>query len=1797
MHRGTTLNFLFGLLLALSILGSMPVADAQIGLTPEQLSAIKNEPGQDEGAPFGQWGRLVDKTTFYLHRDAPTPIDGVPRGTAAVDEAFYLDYEKPKIPVVDFARDPVAGFPLLYDTSDPNDKKVLINAGAGPTPTSAGFVIPLQLSPTADLRVYGLEVDVWATCARDPTVDTSLDGTGNVVMTVGMEELTKNSAGVWGRPDYNNNGDGTAYQALSVIGSPALPALSDQFTTLQFTGSVSFGNPDLETGRLYETPSRPDGTRFQVTFALFSDANTAACVLHFDTTNYPSLVRLVSDSTRLNTWIENAAGDFATGLPSPVRTAPENRRFLSQVEHVSVWPKFNAYANPRDDAAAPRTSCTLPPTPGQDPVPSVAACSQYPPVIDGNVPVDYQDDFWDLGDDTNPDTAVTEGPGGVVQASDLRIRIRDLTSLSFVQGTGASQVQQTSRTVTNLGSGVNRIEYGWFYPDTLPDRQYRVETYSTVNGVVPSPSVGFGLKGFTFDLLDGATHTVNPGEPTEFRMRVRNVGAEEDTVSVVAAAPGNSWTASFIGGSTNRLKANGGQAEVVLLVTSPPGATAGTSQAITVTASSANFPNEVQPVDKQVTVSLVSAPTHLVDITATKTLVTLQPGVDTSLAGIRIANLGTTADTYVLQPVIPSGVTGWTFQATPLSKQISAASSGDFALRIRAPVDAAAGQAFTLGLVANRLGDSSVTDRVDIAVTVQVVHSLLVTPVQNPISMRTIEKCPPEVTAGATVGMVTGLLLCGDLRDTDNDPSILFHHVLKNTGSVTDTFTVKGDWVTSGNVNGVGIFDTTGNGSCDGSDNPDGWRFDFGPASEITNVPDRKGGGVSNSYTVAAGGHVDLYLEMGTPDPFLCDTTGNSDVSTAAIYRLAYRSTLDPSKEQVVSFGAYRTDTGAYEGTNDYAGAVRNVAIAPDAADPDAAASVQPGSKATHLVRVTNLGNEKDRLLVQVPAGTDGWTRQLRFVSSVPANAACASTSATRYVCSGVGIHDELLFQFNVTPAQSKPLGLNDRALVSVTSGDDGAIVDAKEFVTTTVGTFQFDAQAIASSLTGEKGKTVLLPFVLKNQGTSGDRLNLSLVQGDATWTPRLGLPTSNFVPGGKELSGFVSVTVPSDATAAKLFRLQATSQGNGALDVLDFTVTPVTAGALRLAGTPSNVTTIPQVGVAKAINVTVTEPAGTVGRVVKVELLSGSMPAGWKVEPAVTNVTLSGSGSPTATAQFMVTAPAGALGNSRVPFILRAVSTSGSAATGQANLLLQLADTFGVKLAAAGPMNQTVTPGGQVVYNATVANLGTSTDTIRLSTSGAPAGWLIQTDPPEFALGPLENRSVQLLVKAPANAAPRTVAATTLQAVSLGSGAVSQVAVNTQVGFFELAVNGTSGVLNVAPTETVSRVYTVHNNGTVHDEVVVTPSLLSAALSPQVTMKAEPAVVSLDPNETRQVRVDFTLGAAPPSNSDIATKVLFASRLAPTAAPANATLAGTLHVLRYVALDADGDGIGEHAVDRDGDAGNGYESYLDTGAGGGKASRLADLERFLTTEARAAKTVQVDLSNGTTVDVLRLAIDGDEDGLLDLFIDSSGDGQPDAYWDPDGAKRQDLSTVKDIDADAVPDYFVDTDLAAGLDRVYNLRTGDFTDLLSIDVDSDGTKDFVVDKNGNGALDADETVLYSKNGRLLTVQKVDMDGNGEDDSVFDTDGDGTPDYFIPAGEEDSVEIVLKDMNGDGQADWAYDADGDGRLDSYYDPASGETGLVDATSSFQQALKDYWYIPALFGVVLVLFVVLLIVTRR
>jgi len=625
--------------------------------------------------------------------------------------------------------------------------------------------------------------------------------------------------------------------------------------------------------------------------------------------------------------------------------------------------------------------------------------------------------------------------------------------------------------------------------------------------------------------------------------------------------------------------------------------------------------------------------------------------------------------------------------------------------------------------------------------------------------------------------------------------------------------------------------------------------------------------------------------------------------------------------------------------------------------------------------------------------------------------------------------------------------------------------------------------------------------------------------------------------------------------------------------------------------------------------------------------------------------------GGEEATARFFLKVPATELSTSRtaigVTVFNEAAASDPEEPVAHHDVEINLATVYGVSVDTAPVRadqggNVKIAPPGeppQEPHMVRVTNTGLSPATVLLSTSDFPTEWQVTTEPSVY-LGPGESQEVEVNMVSPI--AGRTGSEATIRffaTVQEDPTKVASVTLVTRIGEYGLEVDGTDATQFLAPHESGNFQVQVANIGSLKDDVELTVTVPSAykgrtlvqwdggtcdsfkTKDPDSSTSDGCVVLGVEPETGRLVNFQVIIGGEQlPAGTVVPLTVTAKSLDAPVPGPlcglpgADPTecpdtsftlVTDTLRMefVPYVGLDVDDDGLLEFAIDRDGDRLNGYEEFresLDPGSlGAGVETRRPDMAQFLTDEAYQSKIeiVQVD---GQPEERFNYFIDGDDDGRWDFFLDLDKDQLPDVYMDPDARYSTPLNLSRDVSdpLDGVAEYFIDMNGDGLFDRYFDITLGVFGTMFQIDVDDDGYIDYVIDQNRNGETDDNEPILFGgPAGIVRSLLKIDIDGNGKLDEVYDEDGDGDPDYFIPAGSTKRVKISVRDVNRDGRDDWAFDGDGDGREDSYYDTKDGKAYLIDEQSAFMRSLQQFWYVGVVFALVLVLFVVLVAVTRR
>ncbi|NOZ68902.1 MAG: DUF2341 domain-containing protein [Deferribacteres bacterium] len=124
---------------------------------------------------------------------------------------------------------------------------------------------------------------------------------------------------------------------------------------------------------------------------------------------------------------------------------------------------------------------------------------------------------------------------------------------------------------------------------------------------------------------------------------------------------------------------------------------------------------------------------------------------------------------------------------------------------------------------------------------------------------------------------------------------------------------------------------------------------------------------------------------------------------------------------------------------------------------------------------------------------------------------------------------------------------------------------------------------------------------------------------------------------------------------------------------------------------------------------------------------------------------------------------------------------------------------------------------------------------------------------------------------------------------------------------------------------------------------------------------------------------------------------------------------------------DIDSDGTEESAMDADDDSANGYEAFTDPDCPAPRPGRICSS--------------------------VVLSMDGDRDHRTDHFIDTNGDAIPDKLWDPDEYIIQDVELM-DINRDGSDEWVYDADGNGSLDFAYNPAGSRFIDPFGTVFDS-----------------------------------------------------------------------------------------------------------------------------------------------
>ncbi len=1788
------------LLIALVMVGptllTVTPATANTPAIIDALTAANLRPGSD-------FQRLEETTTFYLHTQdyflsaASAPAEAEASGTIAQGDAFIMDLAAP-----------------TNSGSGQNSRGIAMGPGIRVTgPTGSTSVLPPQEQPRFDmtpglaardeLRISQISASIYV--GQYGSVPGLLPST--ILMDVYQYPAgSERSSTPFTTVVLNSAGDAPISSGVSP--NPGRVGL--------YTGDLALG------GVLGQDFAR--GTTFSVQYRMENGAG----VLWTDTTSYPSSISFKSDSARMALWTEDRRNDFRDVFPPGAASDAQDRVVNMVGVHFNVWGGIDCGDGTR-----------------------VGAC-----------PIDNLDQSQHRMR-IRPIT-IDDATGVRVAGDYIRLDQGNISTATVARC--CNDQDRISYTTLTNAAGVFR--YSFIYGKDFQDGIYEVELYQdnpfrklSVKNDFRTGLVAFNIEPAPGELVEGGkiVHKAVAGQQTHFTVRVSNQGAALDTISISAPPPSKSgWSASV---SASSLAIGPGQhRDVTVIVRTPSTAPNGESVDVVVSAVSA-LDQSLKTVILNTKIVLESANVPGVTLSSTRAQLEVRPNQDSATA-IAIRNDGFMRDSFLISKILVGDSVGsncadWIFTLNPPSITLHPSSRADLVVTVTPPVNTVPGTSCLATFQATRIGDSSVKHTLTVPIKVLVVNDVLLgvadsnerTWRENADDHATDDG--PLISFGTLTEDIQGTR--GFISDSAFDQTAIYRIQITNTGDQKDVYELRGSW----NPN-VG----THTARCAGGESaatpydgiPNGWGFSLPPTGEVP-VLSSDGYGANNvlattqaagfsgvynlnDYEVNPGETIYVPLELGTWARATGDgcpnVSGPQAVSDEAEFSLTVRSSLDRTVVKRLNIEATLTAPGDFQRENVYAGSIHSVSIEMGLKDGRVASDLGlftqdgPTDSISFPIRVVNKGNEKETMTIQVESGYEGWTHQIVAVATIHDGNSCtpndSATVATRTLRCTAGVYDEVLANVVLTPPDDVDLG--ERHSVQIFSsvpGQEGVVSTSKRITARVVGTYDFQATTASPLLQAPLGGSVRLPFTIENLGTESDTYNIQIANRATTqgWTPTPSL-TSVFVPSLGRWHGFVEVSVPSSAAAtdpATQFQVLVTNS-QALSKIVTMSAKPVASTSdLFLVGDP--IDNLVRRSEPTSIFLKVSDLTGqsstTVTRV-------SGLPAGWRLTSVKsTNIAFEDN---QAVAEFQVTAPADALGTSRLP--IRFQATAGNLSQ-QADVMINLASSYGVGIATPEENATLIQPGSHANFVLELTNRGLSQDTLEMTgVLGLPAGWSFSFSPTSVPLQPLESRDISLQVNAPESATPGQQLELAVFANSVGDATRgASTTVNVEVGLVKLEISPVRDPVYAVPEALVGHTLVLKNNGTLPLKNLVLSAdggTYASQIDPTFTTTT---VVELLPGEVKETRLNFQLPGGIRQRANVPVDVIATST---HEAFANFTHTHTTNtvILPYTARDVDGDTFVEYAVDVNRDSRDGKEAFSESSSTTGvktvclSCSATGDplLARFLTPEARASKMVNVQVNNVTTQRLIYVT-DANDDGAVDHFLDTAGDQLPDRYWDPNRTVFQDLaratlsgkvlSLPKDVTGDGILDYFLDTDgdglnangvydFATGtLDVYFDVTTGVFGDLIPVDINGDNIMDYVVDLNGNEKVDANEPVLFASAGRLASLQLADVDGDGTLDEVYTYQGRG-PNCFIRKGagaDGRCIPITLKDVTGDGKEDWTYDIDNKGGIESYYDPVTGKSGRIDTQSQFVQSLKEYWYVSALFLVVAALFVILLAVTRR
>ena len=1220
-------------------------------------------------------------------------------------------------------------------------------------------------------------------------------------------------------------------------------------------------------------------------------------------------------------------------------------------------------------------------------------------------------------------------------------------------------------------------------------------------------------------------HDLAAGSDTTYLLNITNAGSVNDTfrvdASLVTASPPTGWSASVGGPSTLQRVVSLGPGEsklVTVTVRAPSGAPVGASSIFRVNATSTLDPAAVSP-----TVTLTSTVSNVVRrevaILATARSFEVDPGVAREVP-VYVWNRGTRPADISLE-MQQSTTNEWTAELVQgglptqrlVLSNVAPGAIAEATMRVTGPIGQ--GRTHSVVLNATQLDASGVSfDRPVRFVTkgvggvsVQVLDGTRVAELKGTGPAGGDDpRCANPATRGAGVNC-----------DADNVTGIWFRVWVTNSGKVAEGYNLSLQSISYARADGcTSAFD-------DGAAGTPAFGFYTRTRAGLP-VP------ITGLGTLEPGQTAEVYVwrsVAGGSDPCEDDRRGVDYVSFVVTARGLTTGLIGSAPAEAFARNAERTQEVVIESV----GRVGAISALPGANETGpflvdvnnatrraVTGGVFVNETATYRIRVTNGASWgrylDDRGNLQEPrvnvytlgeeARRAGWNISLRPLQGAQTPlAGTANYSFTNEFGGRVDGWSDVELEVRVTA----PSAANGTALAGATAyffvvahmpGREAS--STLEIRTVVLETANLTLAADTRNLQAHAGEAAASLLLIENVGSAAANATLRASIDPSTPNPgawRVEPAFQSFrLSAAKNRTVALLVTPPAGAGAGTtgtvnvVLDYSPAQRGNVTLQV---PVTVMAAGTLDVT-TPVSDATIAPGGFANfTLNVR------NRGNLPVSYLLSASPLPEWDTTIAAPEGILAA--GETRSVPYVLRAPASVENNARFASVVRVVEDGNDANFDAQPLGISILGGKAVPGVNAPLLQKRVDRGSLQAFPIEIRNTGNAAGRLFLEARSSDPAWQVSLQDERgenvtsVRLGPNELTTLNATVRAPLVVPERTVVPIEVTASSEDFTQASKVTVRAEVHDYGLAMSLSPARIETAPGLPTEFIVRVRNTGNDNDTLNVSAHLPDLT---GWTVSLSTERVTLEPGQEGEVRatVRSPTETLPPSRTYGFR--LFAGTVGGAAVglPKNESLAASVVILPYRSYDVDDDEQIELAVDADGNAANGYESFREP------------------------------FGDGLQTNVVSASL---LDGRARFFLDvprEGHDGIADVWFDPDDVYAYEIELRPDVNNDGTPDYFLDTDRDQKIDRGYDTVMELYWSVTEIDALGDGTKQYVVDTTTDGRPD-----YYYDAVAKLSTRTQSVTGRGATTVGLDTDNDGQVDKYYDYRTNSVQDVTLAKASG------------------------------------------------------------------